>query len=317
MSHVPEILTFGESMGLFISNDGLALEKASMLTQSFGGAESNFAIGLSRLGHRVGWFGHLGDDPIGTGILKTIRGEGVDTSKVKLRTDAPTGLMLRQSVRGQLSVYYYRRGSAASRMAPSDLDEPYIAQARILHITGITPALSDSCRETVRSAAALAKRHGVQVSFDPNIRLKLWSAEEARPVLLELAESADYFFPGYEELVLLYGTDDEAVIRERVTARKGTTIVKSASGCNWVVEKGSLHEVPFEKAERMVDPVGAGDGFCAGFLSGILDGLSSLEAARLGGVVGSLVVQAPGDWEALPSRPEVERVLKQAKHIER
>jgi 2-dehydro-3-deoxygluconokinase len=317
VSYIPEVLTFGESMGLFYPNEGISLENAALLAQSFGGAESNFAVGLARLGHKVGWFGHLGNDPVGTRILKTLRGEGVDTSRVKLRTDASTGLMLRQSLRGQLSVYYYRSGSAASRMAPADLDESYVAGTRILHITGITPALSDSCRETVRHAVTLAKRHGVKISFDPNIRLKLWSAEEARPVLLELAEAADYFFPGYDELVLLYGTDDETAIRERVLARGGITVVKSANGFNWVAENGAIHELPFEKAERMVDPVGAGDGFCSGFLAGILDGLSSLEAARLGGIVGSLVVQAPGDWEALPGRPEVDRLLQHKKHIER
>src|SRR5690606_28633446 len=114
--------------------------------------------------------------------------------------DAPTGLMLREAPAGKTSVYYYRRYSAASTMSPEDIDESYIARARILHVTGITAALSASCRETLYEAIRVAKQHGLQICFDPNLRLKLWDIEEARRELLKLAEFADYFLPGLDEL---------------------------------------------------------------------------------------------------------------------
>jgi 2-dehydro-3-deoxygluconokinase len=312
-----DVVTFGETMALMYPESSRGLGTTGRLEQSFGGAESNVAIGLARLGCSVGWFSQIGDDPLGAGIVKAIRGEGVDVSRVLRTTAAPTGLMLREAVRGKLSVYYYRAGSAASKLGPSDLDEAYIGQAGILHLTGITPALSLSCREAALAAVAASKRQGVKVSFDPNLRLKLWTIEEARPVLLELAAQADYFLPGYDELQLLYETDDEAAILARLRELPGVSIVKSAGEMNWIVQQGAVTKVPFTKAERVVDTVGAGDGFCAGFLAGISKGYTPEDAVRLAGLVGSLVVQAPGDWEALPTWTDAERMLTGARHIER
>jgi 2-dehydro-3-deoxygluconokinase len=315
-----DVVTFGESMGLFYPAGSRGLGTGGGLDQSFGGAESNVAIGLARLGCRVGWFSQLGDDPLGYGIAKAIRGEGVDVSRVRYTGAAPTGLMLREAVRGKLSVYYYRAGSAASKLTPEALDADYIASASILHLTGITPALSPSCLETAREAIRLAKNRGVKISFDPNLRLKLWTIDEARPVLLEFAEQADYFLPGYDELKLLYETEDEASILSSLRRLPGISVVKSVVEHNWIVQGGSDAEpivIPFAKVERVVDTVGAGDGFCAGFLTGLVKGFSLEEAAKLAGLTGSLVVQAPGDWEALPTWTEAERLLTGSKHIER
>jgi 2-dehydro-3-deoxygluconokinase len=312
-----DVITFGETMALMYPEGSRGLGAGGKLEQSFGGAESNVAIGLARLGCRVGWFSKVGDDPLGAGIVKALRGEGVDVSRVLRTNAAPTGLMLRESVRGKLSVYYYRAGSAASQLTPDELDEAYIGDASILHLTGITPALSPSCRKTAFAAVAAAKRQGVKVSFDPNLRLKLWTIEEARPVLLELAEQADYFLPGYDELKLLYETDDEVAILERLYRLPGVSVVKSAGEENWIVQNGSVTKLPFTKAERVVDTVGAGDGFCAGFLAGLAKGYTLHDAVQLAGLAGALVVQAPGDWEALPTWAEAERLLTGARHIER
>ncbi|WP_040950300.1 sugar kinase [Gorillibacterium massiliense] len=313
-----DIITFGESMGLLFPEGVRGIGQGGSMAQSFGGAESNVAIGLARLGCRAGWCGQVGDDPLGAGILKALRGEGVDVSHGKQTNIAPTGLMLREAVRGKVSVYYYRAGSAASRMTPADLDASYIADAKILHLTGITPALSGSCLDTVREAIAIAKNSGVKICFDPNLRLKLWTLEQARPVLLELAASADYFLPGFDELKLLYQTDDKEEILRHLGELPGTVIVKSAFDENWIVKGGVVETaLPFEKAPQVVDTVGAGDGFCAGFLSGLAKGMTLPEAVRIAGIVGSLVVQAQGDWEALPTLREVEAVLHRQVHIER
>lgn len=319
MSGTPsiEVLTFGESMALMTPVNSKGIEYSSEFMKSFGGAESNFAIAVSRLGHRSGWFGRLGKDPLGMSILKLIRGEGVDVTKAELTDQAPTGFMLREIVAGQSSVYYYRRGSAASKMGPEHIDENYIKQARILHITGITCAISETARDAVYEAIRTARKHGVKVSFDPNLRLKLWNVEEAKKVLLPLAEQADYFLPGLDELKLLYATDQESEILSKLKALKAVTVVKGGNNESLLVEKGEVTAFPYVKVDRVIDPVGAGDGFCAGFITGLLKGYSHAEAVRLGNLIGALVIQTEGDWEGLPTWERVQGILNNAAHIER
>lgn len=312
-----EVVTFGESMALLIAEGGKGLEYARNLEPSFGGAESNVAIGLARLGHACGWCGRLGNDPFGHRVIKAIRGEGVDVSRSELTDEAPTGLMIRENVAGKSSVYYYRKLSAASRMRPEHLDESYIAGAKILHVTGITPALGPSCTETIAAAMDMAKRNGVKVSFDPNLRLKLWSVEEARKALLPLAMKADYFLPGLDELKLLYETESMDAILAKLDELPGVSVIKGGEDQTYLYNEGRLTSVPYFKAERVIDTVGAGDGFCAGFLSGLLRGYSLEEAVRLGNLIGSQVIQAVGDWEGLPTAAEIDRLLQGKGHIER
>jgi 2-dehydro-3-deoxygluconokinase len=314
----PEFLTFGETMALMMPTDGKGIEYSSELQSLFGGAESNVAIGVARLGARAGWFGRLGKDPLGQKILKAIRGEGVDVSRAALAADAPTGLMMREKLMGKTSVYYYRKHSAASRMTPEHLDEGYIAQAKILHITGITPALSESCRETALAAMRLARKNGVKVSFDPNLRLKLWGMEEAREVLLAMAQEADIFLPGLDELKLLYQTEDWDVIIAKLRELPAeASIVKGGENETYVVTRDNVVAVPYYRVEHVVDTVGAGDGFCAGFIVGLLKGYEYTEAVRIGNLVGSLVIQMEGDWEGIPTWEQVEAILNDVKHIER
>lgn len=304
-------------MALFMPEEHKAIERASKLEQGFGGAESNVAIGLARLGASVGWFGALGNDPFGKLILKTLRGEGVDVSRANLSGEAPTGMMFREHVAGRLAVHYFRKHSAASRMRPEDLDEDYIRGAKLLHITGITTALSDSCRSTVRRAIDVAKEAGVQISFDPNLRLKLWSIEEARETLLPLIQEADYFLPGWDELKLLYQTDDYKEVKAKLAELKAISVVKGMGDSTIVLNKGEETSIPFYPAEQVVDTVGAGDGFCAGFLAGLMKGMSPVEAVRLASINGSLVVQMRGDWEALPEWEVVEQRMSAKAWVER
>ncbi|WP_046213419.1 sugar kinase [Paenibacillus wulumuqiensis] len=313
----PEVVTFGESMGLLTAEDSRGLEYAAQLRKSFGGAESNLAIGIARLGHSAGWCGRLGNDPLGQMIQKSIRGEGVDVSRSILAEGEPTGLMLRENASGHASVYYYRKLSAASHMTPDDLDEEYIRNTRVLHVTGITAAISESGLATVNRAMDIAREAGVTVCFDPNLRLKLWTLEQARPVLLALAEKCDYFLPGLDELALLYETDDQEEIFRRLRQLQAVSIVKGGPDLTYVVEKDSTLEVPYFKAERVLDTVGAGDGFCAGFITGLLRGYTIEEAVRLGNLNGSMVIQAVGDWEALPTDAQVQAKLSNKAHVER
>ncbi|MDR0266832.1 sugar kinase [Paenibacillus sp.] len=313
----PELVTFGESMGLFTAQDSRGLEYASNLHKSFGGAESNVAIGVARLGHRAGWFGALGNDPIGKMIYKAIRGEGVDVSHVVTNDEAPTGMMIRENTAGRSSVYYYRKASAASQMQPEQLDASYIENANILHVTGITAAISPSALACVEKAMDIARGAGVKISFDPNLRLKLWTLEEARSVLLRLAEKADYFLPGLDELKLLYNVEEDKAVFEKLSRLNAVSVIKGGPDLTYVLEDGILTEVPYFKADQVLDTVGAGDGFCAGFISGLLKGHTTVEAVRLGNLMGSMVIQAVGDWEALPTWEQVEAKLGHKMHIER
>ncbi|EFM10475.1 PfkB domain protein [Paenibacillus curdlanolyticus YK9] len=313
----PYVVTFGESMGLLTAPSAKGIEYAHGLELSFGGAETNVAIGLARLGIRVGWFGRLGSDPIGRSILTRVRGEGVDVSRAAQDGERPTGLMLREQTSGRTSVYYYRKLSAMSAMQPSELDEAYIAGASMLHVTGIMPALSDSCKETVFEAVRIARRNGVKVCFDPNLRLKLWSLSDARETLLALAQQADYFLPGMDELMLLYEMEDAEQIMDRLRQLDAVSVVKGSRTETLLLENGQLQRIPCFPVERVTDAVGAGDGFCAGFIAGLLKGHSTAEAVRLGNLIGSLVVQAEGDWEGLPTWSHAEAVLLDKRHVER
>lgn len=313
----PQIVTFGESMALFLPSQQQSIERADSLQHRFGGAESNVAIGLARLGVDVGWFSVMGDDPLGKRIVKAIRGEGVDVSRVLYSKEAPTGMMFREQISGRNAVHYFRKGSAASTITPEQLDEQYIKDAELLHITGITPALSESCKNTVYRAIEIAKKHGVRICFDPNLRLKLWSLEEAREVILKLAQEADYFLPGWDELKLLYDTEDEALIDSKLNELKATCIVKGKGDFNVIYEQGVQTQVPFYPAETVVDTVGAGDGFCAGFIAGVCKGMNTYEAVRIAAINGSLAVQTYGDWEALPEWEQLQQRLTAQAWIER
>jgi 2-dehydro-3-deoxygluconokinase len=297
-----DVVTFGETMVLFTPVTVGPLRYASQFEKTIGGAESNVAIGLARLGHQVSWVSRLGDDEFGLYIRNFIRGEGVDTSHVVFDAKHPTAVFFkeRQTAR-EPTVYYYRRGSAASCLQPEDVSEELIARAKFLHVTGITPALSPSCRDTVYQAIEKAKRHRVTVVFDPNIRLKLWTADEARDVLMDIAGQCDIVLPGWEEGRILTGEDAPEQIAERLLQNgAGAVVVKLG-------ERGAYYAAVNDRAyvdgfpvRQIVDPIGAGDGFAAGFLSGLIRGWSYRDAVRLGNRVGAYALTVVGDVEGYP-----------------
>lgn len=309
-----DVFTFGETMVLFQPEQMLPLEYIHQFPKRIGGAESNVAIGLTRLGHSTSWYSKLGNDPFGRFILKSIRGEGVDTSSCRFTDEAPTGLIFKEQLSPEdMNVYYYRQGSSASLMEPEDLDEETIAQARILHISGITPALSESCRLTVMRSIEIAKQNGTMVVFDPNMRLKLWSAERARKVFNEIAANADVILPGLDEGQLMTGeTEVEAVAEALMGDGDKTIVIKLGSKGAYLHSKSEKVYVDGFPVERIVDPVGAGDGFAAGILSGILRQEPMQQVVRRANAVGAMVVGVSGDIEGLPTFEAVEQFMKPA-----
>ncbi|MGM7723272.1 sugar kinase [Metabacillus sp. Hm71] len=306
-----DVVTLGESMVVFTPNSDGFMRNATQFTKKIGGAESNVAIGLARLGHDVGWISKLGNDEFGKAILAALKSENVDVSKVTFDQEAPTGIYFKEPRRqNNMRVYYYRKGSAASKLAPSDLDNEYLSKAKYVHITGITPALSQSCRETIFEAIRLAKSNGSIIVFDPNLRTKLWDAETARKTLLEIAAEADIILPGVSEGEFLFGENDPLKLGELFLNHGASVVVMKmgAEGAYYFTEKESAL-IPGFPVKQVVDPVGAGDGFAAGFLSGLLDGLGLSKAVERANAVGALVTMVNGDVDGLPERDEVEQLL--------
>lgn len=306
-----DVVTFGETMVLFQPEQMLPLEYVSHFPKRFGGAESNVAIGLTRLGHSVGWFSKLGDDPFGRYVFKAIRGEGVDTSRCLFTNEAATGLLFKEQLApDHMNVYYYRKGSAASSMEPKDLDEEYIAGARILHVTGITPALSESCYQTVMKAIEIAKQHQLMIVFDPNIRYKLWSEERAKSVLNEMASHADVILPGLDEGQFMTGKAEAEAIAEAFMSQGSKTVVikLGSQGAYFRTNEEQSYVAGFP-VQQVVDPVGAGDGLAAGIISGVLRQEPLQQTVRRANAIGAMVVAMSGDIEGLPTYEAVERFM--------
>jgi 2-dehydro-3-deoxygluconokinase len=277
------------------------LRHAPSLELKIGGAESNVAIALSRLGVSVGWVSLLGDDEPGKLVLDRVRGEGVDVSRVRRVRGLPTGLYLREQAGQEVRVYYYRNGSAASTMAPETLSPEYLGDSEFLHLTGITPALSEDCRAFTLWAA---REGGTRVSFDVNYRSKLWGSEEALAFVEEILPSVDLLFVGDDEARALWGRDDEDLVRELGARGPPEVVLKRGRKGSVALVDGRIVTRPVFPVEE-VDPVGAGDAFDAGYLAGHLWDLDPEERLRVANAMGALSVATLGDYEGLPDKDEL------------
>ncbi|WP_443042784.1 sugar kinase [Streptomyces sp. NBC_00344] len=288
------------------------LKLGGTMAVSVAGAESNVAIGLARLGHPVRWAGAVGTDEAGELVLRTLRAEGVDVSGAVRDEGAPTGLLLFEPRLPDVTrVHYYRAGSAGSRVSADDVARSFRAQGespRVLHLTGITPALSPQARSAAERALELAAEHGVLVSLDVNFRSRLWSAQQAASVMRDWAPRADVLIASDDELPLCLpdGAPDDPAMRAKTLLDAGTgeVVVKlGPAGATAYTAAGELHCAA--RPVRSVDPVGAGDAFVAGYLSALLDGADT--AGRLDRAVttGAFAVATPGDWEGAPTRGEL------------
>jgi 2-dehydro-3-deoxygluconokinase len=306
VSSAAEVVTFGETMGVLAADDLGPLRNGHRMVLGMAGAESNVAIGLRRLGHSVAWAGRVGTDPIGRLVLRELRAEGVDVAHAVDDDGAPTGFMLKvHRTTATSEVIYSRRGSAGSRLCAADLVPELIAQARVLHVTGITAALSASAREAVNAAVDIANAHNVSVSLDVNDRRALWSETDARTAMRELAPRCQFLFASEHEAALIVGArppDDAA----RALAALGPVhaVVKRGNLGYVACIDGVMHsDVAFNVP--VVDPVGAGDAFVAGYLASWLDGADAAAALRTANLTGAFAVAVPGDWEGLPTRAEL------------
>ncbi|MEV0700542.1 sugar kinase [Saccharopolyspora sp. NPDC050389] len=307
------VVTLGETMALLNTPAQGRVVAGSALPVGIGGAESNVAIGLARLDVPCTWISRVGDDALGSLVTREIRAEGV---RVLAHRDpeAPTGIMLKEMRGGRpWRVRYYRRDSAASRLSTSDIDESLIAAADVVHLTGITAALGPAPLGTLDHVIELARATGTLVSFDVNHRAALWSPQEASPVLARLAAAADILFAGQEEAALLLGRDPgepsfesgEELAHALAKTGPRAVVVKLGALGSLALDGDQIHRAAAVPV-TVVDPVGAGDAFVAGYLSGLVSGSPAPECLQSGNAAGAAVCGVPGDWEGLPTRAELE-----------
>lgn len=293
-----DVVTLGETMGaLRLSGPLLSGTNASV---SIAGSETNVAIGLSRLGHSTAWVGSVGDDLFGRGIIRVLRGEGVNTSFVAVQ-DRPTGILVSSpGGLGRRTVDYHRRGSAGSHIPEASIREALKQEPTFLHITGITPALGVEADESIRFAMSLVRSTTTKVILDLNFRSRLWSRERAREVLTPLVKAADVVVGGTEELELVSSGSPQNIRdlgpQEVVSKSAGSATLYGAD-CEVEVEAFSV---------EVVDPIGAGDAFVAGLISGTLDNLPPAERLSRAHLMGAYAVSTVGDWETLPHRKDLE-----------
>jgi 2-dehydro-3-deoxygluconokinase len=306
------VVTIGETMALLGATGFGPLQHEKSLNLAIGGSESNVAIALSRLGTEATWIGKVGADPLGELILREIRAEGVHVEAV-IDPEAPTSLMLKERrSRERTSVYYYRRGNAGGRLRFSEINADTIRGAALLHVTGISPALSPGMTATIREAVQTARDAEVPVSLDLNFRSSLWSQEAAAAEYGHLIPLADIVFAGDDEAAIAVGepTDPEAsripfLLAHRLIASgaKSAVIKLGAEGAVAVV--GGLEYQRDAVRIDPVDTVGAGDAFVAGYLSEHLRGADVTSCLTTAVTAGAYACLVPGDWEGAPRRSEL------------
>ncbi|WP_088286832.1 sugar kinase [Ideonella sp. A 288] len=304
-----DVVTLGEAMALFVACESGPLETVQRFDKRTAGAETNVAVGLARLGLRVGWASRLGDDSMGRFLLHEFSREGIDCSHVAVVPGARTGFMFKGRVDdgSDPPIEYHRRGSAASAMTPDDLDGPWLASARHGHLTGVFPALTAGTLAATQAAIARLREAGRTLSFDPNLRPALWpSAQAMRERINDLAARCDWVLPGLDEGRQLTGEATPEGIAAFYRAQGASLVVvkMGAEGAYFNGQQGCGHVAAWP-VERVVDTVGAGDGFAVGLISALLDGRPVAEAVRRATWIGARAVQVRGDTEGLPTRAEL------------
>ncbi len=307
-----EVILFGEPMALFVADTVGPLEDVEHFTRSLAGAEVNVCIGLSRLEHKATYITRLGDEPLGRYVEKFLIKEGIGTEFITFDPVYRTGIQLKNKVTdGDPFAPYYRKGSAASRISIEEINAIDFNGIKHVHITGIPPALSESCRQATYRLFERANENNVYISFDPNLRPALWESKEIMiKTINDLASKADMVLPGTAEGLTLMGSEKPNDITEfylKLGAK--TVIVKMGGKGAYVRTENEAYTVEGFKVEKVIDTVGAGDGFAVGIISGRLEGLPLKDCVRRGNAIGAIQIQHISDNEGLPTRRELEAFI--------
>lgn len=300
---IHDLVTLGETMGLFRSVELGSLATVSDFRLGVGGAESNVAIGVSRLGLDAAWVGRVGNDGLGQRVVRELRAEGLDVHAV-VDSSARTAVMIKEArLPSATRVHYYRTESAGSRLEAADLEDVDIESARLLHVTGITLALSATARAAVLVAVRRAKSAGVPVSFDVNHRTSLWGMRSPTDLYREVAAQATVVFAGEEEVRYLVGDASEPARAIAALGVAEVIVKRGAAGCDASIDGVDFHRNAWQV--DVVDTVGAGDAFVAGYLAERLLERNPDDRLETAVRAGAFACQTAGDWEGFPRRDEL------------
>jgi len=312
-----EVLTIGEPMGLLVADEIKPLEQVEHFTRYVCGAEVNFAVGMARLGHKVAYVSKIGNDPFGKHIKNFLVENKIDNRYVGFDEEHMTGMQLKAKVTsGDPEVVNFRKNTAFANLSLVDIKDIDWSTLKHLHVTGIPPALSASCRKTIYALVEAAKKKQVRISFDPNLRLALWKDKaEMVEVINSLAIQANIVLPGVSEGKILTGSDDPETIAD-FYLKQGVeaAIVKVGAQGAFVKTKTAKFMIPAFKVDHVVDTVGAGDGFAVGVVSALLEGQNLQEAVRRGSAIGALAVMSPGDNDGLPTVAGLDKFFRENKN---
>jgi 2-dehydro-3-deoxygluconokinase len=306
-----DLVTFGEAMVRFSPPASQRLEQASTLEATVGGSELNVAVLAARLGVTSRWVSRLPDNALGHMIDAQAREHGVD-ARVEWSTDGRVGLYFVEIGGARVSsVLYDRAGSAISHTAPGSIDwSSVFAGARWYHISGITPALSESAAQVTAESLAAAKKAGLTVSYDLNYRAKLWDAKQARTVQEPLMEYVDVLIASEEDARVIFGAESAESLAKRFDIGAVAITLRDNPRSATVAAEGEIYSAPrFEV--RSLDPIGAGDAFTGGLIVSRLEHRGWDEAVRFATATAALKHTIPGDF-CLVTRNEVEQLLRGA-----
>jgi 2-dehydro-3-deoxygluconokinase len=308
----PVALALGESMALFDALEPGVPRYGSSFQLRVAGAESNFAIGLQRLGVPTRLISRVGADVLGDLVIDAVAGEGVDVAAVRRDPARSTGIFMKWRVEGGTSREYFRRGSAAGALSVDDVELGALDDVGWVHLTGITLALSGSSANAALRLARLATERSIPVSFDLNYRPVLWpDSAAAATAARRLLPYADWVLCGAEEGAILFGEDDPVEIGRAVQREgAGGAVIRTGIDGAWLVEQEPQH-VPIPALEETVlDEIGAGDAFAAGFVAGMIRGDDPGRSVRLAHTVAAHALRGTGDWETLPRVSELEAEIE-------
>lgn len=312
------LLLAGEPMGLLIAQSEGPLDSVSGYSLAVAGAEFNVATGAARLGHYVSYLTKVGDDPFGKLITRTLRNNKIDDSNVLFTTERTTGFMLKGKVsKGDPQIFYFRKGSAASTLSPEDVEHIDFSKFSHIHLTGIFPALTDSTRAAMMTLIQKAREAKLFISFDPNLRPQLWPSQEVMvETLNKLATYADLVLPGEGEGKILCGSSEPKAISDFYQKLGAKTVVTKLGPKGAFVRDGDREiTVPGFIIDKVVDTVGAGDGFACGVITGLMEELSIAQAAERGCAIGAIQCTFSGDNEGLPTPEQLKAFMQSHKRV--
>lgn len=299
------IVALGEAMVEF--NEARAGGARTWL-QGFGGDTSNMAIAAARLGARSAYVTRVGNDAFGRRLVALWNDEGVSTEGVAVDDDAPTGVYFVSHGGEGHEFSYLRGGSAASRMMPASLPFGLLRASRVLHVSAISQAISTSACDACFAAIEAAHAGGAQVSYDTNLRLKLWPLARAKAIIVETLRMADWALPGLDDAKLLFGRDDPSHIVDACHALGSAIVVVKLGPDGCVVSDGVRREHIDGVRVAAIDATGAGDCFDGAFAARMVAGDDAFTAARYANAAAAIATTGYGAVAPLPRAADVDRL---------